>query len=107
MSKFDKIFEVRDSANSPAKPEPKKEDLSKLLEKNKISQNIQEPNEVTSNKRGRPKAKRSNPDFIGFTTYIRKETHLNVKIEILKEGNNRELSELVEELLSTWLNHKK
>lgn len=53
--------------------------------------------------KGRPKGKRSNPDFEQVTAYIRKQTHQGVKIALLQEGEDREFSELVEELLSEWL----
>jgi hypothetical protein len=53
--------------------------------------------------RGRPSGKRSDPDYVGFTTYIRKETHRGVKRALLDEPEERELSELVEELLANWL----
>lgn len=54
-------------------------------------------------RRGRPSGKRSDPDFVGFTTYIRKQTHRSVKRALLDEPDERELSELVEELLASWL----
>lgn len=53
--------------------------------------------------RGRPKGKRSDPTFEQVTAYIRKVTHQGVKIALLQEGQDREFSELVEELLSDWL----
>ena len=52
---------------------------------------------------GRSRGKRSNPDFQQITAYIRKETHQKVKIALLQEGEGREFSELVEELLEEWL----
>lgn len=54
-------------------------------------------------RRGRPAGKRSDPAFIGFTTYIRKQTHRSVKRALLDEPEDIELSELVEELLNDWL----
>jgi hypothetical protein len=57
-------------------------------------------------KRGRPTAKRSDPDFVGLTTYIRKDTHTRAKITLLQEGKGRELSELVEDLIFNWLNSR-
>lgn len=54
-------------------------------------------------RRGRPKGKRSNPDFEQVTAYVRKQTHQAVKIALLQEGQDQEFSELVEELLSDWL----
>jgi hypothetical protein len=58
-------------------------------------------------KRGRPATgKRSNPDWIGRTYYIRKETDLDVESELLKlkrEGMEVDKSELVDFLLGEWL----
>lgn len=54
--------------------------------------------------RGRPTGKRSDPDYEQVTSYVRRQTYANVKIELIREGQKREFSELVEELLSKWLN---
>lgn len=61
-------------------------------------------NSVTppANKRGRPPGKRSDPSFEPVTAYIRVETHKEVKIRLIREGN-KDFSELVEDLLATWL----
>ena len=61
---------------------------------------------VAKNKRGRPPAKRSDPDFLQVTAYIRKETHRKTKIRLLEEGKGREFSELVEVMLEEWLGQK-
>ncbi len=53
--------------------------------------------------RGRPPGKRRHPDFEQITAYIRKDTHHQVKLALLRELKGRQFSELVEELLSTWL----
>ena len=45
--------------------------------------------------------KRSDADYRQVSAYIRKDTHQQVKIALLQE--EREFSELVEELLSGWL----
>jgi hypothetical protein len=45
--------------------------------------------------------KRSDNDYKQVSAYIRKDTHQQVKIALLQE--EREFSELVEELLSGWL----
>jgi hypothetical protein len=45
--------------------------------------------------------KRSDGDYRQVSAYIRKDTHHQVKIALLQE--EREFSELVEELLSGWL----
>jgi hypothetical protein len=49
----------------------------------------------------RPLAKSTDPSYTKFTTYIRKSTHLGVKTRLVSK--EKELSDLVEELLSTWL----
>ena len=54
-------------------------------------------------RRGRPPGKRSNPDFEQVTIYIRKSTHQNAKVELLKGGKRQEFSELVEVLVKKWL----
>lgn len=59
--------------------------------------------EPGSRKRGRPSGKRSDPEVVQVTAYIRKHTHTAVKIALLKEGKKRQFSELVEELLSAWI----
>ena len=56
-----------------------------------------------SRTRGRPAGKRTDPDYAQVTAYIRKGTHHGVKLLLLQEGQGREFSELVEELLSSWL----
>jgi flagellar biosynthesis/type III secretory pathway ATPase len=53
--------------------------------------------------RGRPRGKRSDPNYEQISAYIAKKTHLEVKIALLQEGRGREFSELVEELLGHWL----
>lgn len=58
-------------------------------------------------RRGRPATgKRSDPNWIGRTYYIRKETDLDVEDELLqlkRQGIELDKSELVEELLNAWV----
>ncbi|MGA7239487.1 MAG: hypothetical protein WBY44_27645 [Bryobacteraceae bacterium] len=49
----------------------------------------------------RPLAKRADPAYIKFTTYVRKTTHLGVKTRLVSK--QMEFSDLVEELLANWL----
>ncbi len=56
--------------------------------------------------RGRPRAKRSDPNYVQVTAYIRAQTHQRAKIALLEEGKRREFSDLVEELLSEWIASK-
>jgi hypothetical protein len=85
LSKFDKLLST---AKGRDKTSAKKSSQS---------------SEAPAKRRGRPTGKRSDPDFEQTTAYIRKDTHHNVKIALLMEGEGREYSELVEELLSKWL----
>lgn len=54
-------------------------------------------------KRGRPKGKRSHPNYEQVTAYIKKDTYQEIKITLLREGQKREFSELIQELLEDWL----
>lgn len=56
-----------------------------------------------SKRRGRPPGKRSDPDFTQITAYVRTKTLEDVKIKLIKQGSNQDVSELIEELLSVWL----
>ena len=58
---------------------------------------------ATLKKRGRPSGKRSDDAFVQAPAWIRRDTHTQVKIKLLKEGKGQEFSELVEALLSKWL----
>jgi hypothetical protein len=49
----------------------------------------------------RKRGKSVDPNFVKLTSYIRKDTHLQVKKRLLDQG--MEISELVEELLGKWL----
>lgn len=96
MSKFKSLLD----AAKGREPEPEPEKLSQELEVNQPQQ--ADPSQP-SQKRGRPKGKRSDPDYEQVTAYIRKDTHRDVKIALLSEGNGREFSELIQQMLEQWL----
>lgn len=56
---------------------------------------------------GRPAGKRSDAAFEQVTAYIRKSTHNEVKIALLREGKKRQFSDLVEQLLGEWVRSNK
>lgn len=56
-----------------------------------------------SKKRGRPPGKRSDPGYTQITAYVRTQTINDVKVELIRRGEKKDASELIEELLSTWL----
>jgi hypothetical protein len=67
--------------------------------------------EELNKKRGRPATgKRSDPDWIGRTYYIRKENDFDVEDELVKlkrAGINLDKSELVDFLLAAWVKWRK
>lgn len=56
---------------------------------------------TTRRKAGRPRGKKSNPDYTQVTVYLRKRTHIAAKKNLLDDG--REFSELVEDLVAQWI----
>jgi hypothetical protein len=112
VSKFDKIFTTkktvdgdRSNANArlPQKSRPTKRDNEKAVTPGATQVVNGEQGVATTTRRGRPNGKRSDPRYVGFTTYIQRETHMAVKIALLQERKGRELSELVEHLLDEWV----
>jgi hypothetical protein len=57
-------------------------------------------------KRGRPTGKRSNPDYTPVTAYVKSETYRKVKVALLMGAQKQEFSELLETLLSGWLENQ-
>lgn len=89
----------------PAAPEPDQVPVEKEGAQQK--QEIPIATVESTRRVGRPKGKRSDPDYDQVTAYIRKETHRQVKIALLTAGQGREFSELVEELLGEFLRTQK
>lgn len=97
--------ETKAKAKTQAKkttPEPTPEEKAPEVEIK-----IEEPNK----KRGRPATgKRSDPDWIGRTYYVRQETDFDVEDELIKlkrAGINLDKSELVDFLLAAWVRWRK
>lgn len=57
--------------------------------------------------RGRPKGKRSNPSYEQVTAYIRKDTYRQTKVALLQADEERDFSQLVEDLLCAYLRTQK
>jgi hypothetical protein len=58
---------------------------------------------IEERRRGRPPGKRSHEAYTQITAYIRKETQQEVKLALLQRRDGRDVSELIEELLTHWL----
>jgi len=52
--------------------------------------------------KARRQGRSSNPAYTQITAYVPNEQHLDVKQQLLRQGN-RDLSDLVEELFKSWL----
>ena len=108
---FKKLAQGRQKS-TPAKVE------TTVLPKNTVSDStpeekppVAEVEPEPTKKRGRPATgKRSDPDWIGRTYYIRKETDFDIEDELIKlkrEGISLDKSELVENLLAAWVKWRK
>ena len=51
----------------------------------------------------RPRGKRSDPAYEQISAYVRKQTYRDVKIALLLHHGGQDVSDLVEDLLSAWL----
>ncbi len=96
MSKFKEILD----AAREREPEPDN-NIQPEIDMQAIETKSVEP--APKQKLGRPKGKRSDPDYEQVTAYVKKETYTATKIALLSEGNKQEFSQLVQELLEQWL----
>ena len=120
MSKFDRLFRVAKDESAildevvPAKPSrrppglnsgsaPAVGEVKKGISKSPSLKQVKGLTEVETHDGNKVSGKRQHPDYVGLTTYIRRDIHRRVKIALLVEGQNRELSELVDALLADWL----
>jgi uncharacterized Rmd1/YagE family protein len=73
-----------------------------------IQQTNNEPNDESgeTRRRGRPNGKRSNENFRQVTAYVGKETYKRTKMKLLAADEPQEFSELIDDLLSRWLEEK-
>ncbi len=95
--------EAKVSANQETKP-----DLETTTPANQeIPASTSKEKPEPSQKRGRPATgKRSDPDWIGRTYYIRKETDFDIEDELIalkRQGVSLDKSELVDFLLAAWV----
>jgi len=67
---------------------------------------LPQPIEIKAS-RGRPKGKRSNPSYEQVTAYIRKDTYRQTKVALLQGDEERDFSQLVEDLLCAYLRTQK
>lgn len=51
----------------------------------------------------RPRGKRSDPAYEQISAYVRKHTYRDVKVALLLHHGGQDVSDLIEELLSAWV----
>ena len=52
---------------------------------------------------GKPKAKSKNPEFRPATLYLRKKTLTEAEYKLRRTDDNRDMSDLAEELMAAWI----
>lgn len=111
-SKFDNLLKTVRGEEPPE--EPTVHTAAKSKPARKASRKVTTParslvsaQSNETKRRGRPPAKHSDPDYVQATAYIKKVTHRDVKIELLKVDPPFEFSELVEQLLANWLKNRR
>jgi predicted DNA-binding WGR domain protein len=75
-----------------------------------LDQDVEELEESigrNKSRRGRPRGKRSNPDYVQLTSYVREENLDDAKATLMKEkrqmGRKRDVSELIDSLLAFYV----
>lgn len=94
-SKFKGIFEAAKARSDEATPDPPPAEAS-------VSAASPAP-PASGRPVGRPRGKRSNPDYEQISAYLRRDTYRAAKIKLLQRGDERDISEVLEELLAAWV----
>jgi hypothetical protein len=77
--------------------------LAKLAEAQGVQpMPMAEPADVEPAKAGRPRGKKSDPDFKPYTVLLRKKTH-RAATDLLRDDEARDFSDLVQELVDQWI----
>lgn len=104
MSKFQDILKA---AQEREKEKPVEKSAEKPKEKGEVKPLEKTKPSPPPQKRGRPRGKRSHPDYEQVTAYIKKKTYKQTKIALLEQEEVENFSELVEKLLNEWLSTQK
>jgi hypothetical protein len=94
---FNLIFDAASLTESTAPPQPE------------TLQPPESPPDPEPKQRGRPRGKKSDPEYEAAIAYIRKKTHIQVKRLLLDQeelGEKQDFSTLVQELLELWVEIK-
>ena len=91
MSQFDGLLEIKPGKKTLPKPTPKAAEKAVVI-----------PQPMKQTLPSKQTAKSKHTDYIQTSVYIKKRTQTAVKKILLDDTQNRDFSELVEELLSAW-----
>lgn len=111
MSQFASLFktdagekaEAKTETKPKTKSEKKKPETASLSPAPKTVESAT-PKDAATKRAG---GKSSNPDYTQVLTYIRRDTHKAIKKALLDDDQNRDLSDLVEELLAGWVKNNR
>jgi hypothetical protein len=76
---------------------------SKFQQILKAAESVREQQPEAKITKTKGSGKRSDPDYVQISAYIRKDTHRQAKRKLLEEGDERDLSDVIEELLKNWV----
>ncbi len=93
MSQFDGLLDIKTDKKTPPKAKP-----------NVAEKKIATPPPVATTESVKQLAKSRDTDYTQTSVYIKKETQTRVKRALLVDTQNRDFSELVEELILDWAN---
>ncbi|MDQ3062848.1 MAG: hypothetical protein M3R14_08315 [Acidobacteriota bacterium] len=101
MSQFDSLFK-RD-AKPKTETKPKQKSPMKKSGASPSPTTAADKPALPEKTEKRASGKSSNADYTQVLTYIKKDTHNAVKVALIYDHEKRDLSDLVEELLSDWI----
>ena len=76
---------------------------SKFQQILKAAESVREQQPEAKPTKTKGSGKRSDPDYVQISAYIRKDTHRQAKRKLLEYGDERDLSDVIEELLKNWV----
>lgn len=109
MSQFDSLFKTDTKTKAETKPavKPKSKAAAKKPTASLSPIVDKTPSPAKAPPATKPErtsgGKSSNADYAQVLTYIKRDTHRAVKKTLFDDPQSRDLSELVEELLTGWL----
>ena len=97
-SKFGALKQIREQSSEPKPGVPAQSEVADQ------GQGFSQP---AAPRRGRPPGKRSNRGYVQMTAYIRRDVHRAANLTLLQADDQRDLSELVDQLLSDWIEQQR